>query len=80
MELFSAFFKVFKIKRTGYKSLLILYRLSKVFSLYIPVPAFLLKFNAGYNGIIAVKAASRVRIVIAGISGVKRLILCRKKV
>ena len=80
IKLFNAFFGVFKIKRTGYKNLLILCRLNKAFSLYIPVLTFLLKPGAGYNNAAAVKAVLRIRIIIAGISGVKRLMFYRKKV
>ena len=52
IKLFNAFFGVFKIKKTGYKNLLILYRLNKVFNSYIPILAFLLKANINYNDII----------------------------
>ena len=57
---FNAFFGVFKIKRTGFKSLLILYRLNKVLNSYIPVLTFLLKANTGavFNGIITAETAS----------------------
>ena len=49
IKLFNTFFGGFKIKRTGYKNLLILYRLSKAFNSYIPIPAFLLKVSVIYN-------------------------------
>ena len=58
IKLFNAFFGVFKIKRTGYKSLLILCRLNKVFSLYVLMLTFLLKAGAGYNSAATVKAVS----------------------
>ena len=74
------FFGVFKIKRTGYKSLLILYRLNKVFNSYIFILIFLLKVNVNYNNVITVKTVSRIRIIFASISGVKRLIPYREKV
>ena len=77
---FNIFFGVFKIKKTGYKSLLILYLLNKAFNSYILMPAFLLKINVNYNNAITVKAASQVRITITGILKIKRLIFCRKKV
>ena len=70
------FFGVFKIKRTGYKGLLILCRLSKAFGSYMPVPAFSLKVSASYN-IITVEAVLRVRMVIAGILKAGRLMLYR---
>ena len=75
IKLFNAFFGVFKIKRTGYKSLLILYRLNKAFNLNISVLTFLLK--AGTGGAITVRTVSQIGMVIAGLSGVKRLILYR---
>ena len=79
MESFNAFFKVFKIKRTGFKGLLILYRLNKALSLYMPVPASLLKAGAGviFGGVITAKAVSRIRIIIAGILKARRLMLYR---
>ena len=55
---FNIFFGVFKIKRTGYKGLLILYRLSKAFNSYIFIPVSLLKAGVSYNNITAVGAAS----------------------
>ena len=82
IKLFNAFFGVFKIKGTGFKSLLILYRLSKALSSYMPVPTFLLKAGTGviFNGTVTAGAASRIRIVIAGVLKVKRLILCRGEI
>ena len=58
IKLFNAFFGVFKIKKTGYKSLLILYRLNKAFNSYMLILTFLLKVNVSYNNIITVKAVS----------------------
>ena len=72
--------KVFKIKRTGYKSLLILCRLNKAFNSYMPVLASLLKPGVSYNNITAVRAVSRMRIIITGVSGVKRLMPYRGEV
>ena len=40
---------------------------------------FLLKVNANYGNIITVKSVLQIRIIITGISGVKRLMLYYKK-
>ena len=60
MESFNAFFGVFKIKGTGFKSLLILCRLNKVLGLYIPVLISSLKAGADavFNAAAAVRTVS----------------------
>ena len=44
------------------------------------MPAFLLKAGAGYGGAVTVRAALRMRITIAGVLKVKRLMFCCKGV
>ena len=77
IKLFSVFFGVFSIKGTGCKGLLILCLLGRALGLYVPVPAFfVLRAGAGY-GVVTVGTVSRVRMVIAGVLGAGRLVLCR---